>query len=467
MFLMLRNKGVSDAKAFTLLGVSTSRNSTNSSTIGTFGSGAMHAISTFLRNNINPVYYTGHLKMEYFSEPILVNGEQFNQLMVKYSGKDHDGTNRSGTADLQSVLEWGAGDWTKLAMGFREFVANAIDGSIASGGTYKDVEIEVKDAPRAKAGHTAVFLPLNEQVQELWKNLNQLFLHFSRPHLLGQKILPKQLDDGFVRIYKKGVLVGTEKGNSVFDYNLGNELTLDESRNANPWDTRYAVAKALSSAEPKYIAQILSAQLDGKEVWEDKLDTDYLYATYDCEEVKKVKAEAFKTAFKAIVGDTGIVTTGTKHIAEVIEKKGFRPIKVSPTWFAALTKYGIPSESDVLNGLEKEGIPESPATKDMLDAVDEVWELLKSHNLLNGKEKPPVKAFSPIMDAGSQIRGMYKSGIVYLHTDLVASPLMLKVALEEVVHHLTEATDMSRDMQDFLFRLIVKMWQKDSMSLAA
>ena len=45
------------------------------------------------------------------------------------------------------------------------------------------------------------------------------------------------------------------------------------------------------------------------------------------------------------------------------------------------------------------------------------------------------------------------------HTDLGVgqSHMLLQVALEEVVHHVTGAGDMSRDLQDFLFRLVVKM----------
>jgi hypothetical protein len=291
---------------------------------------------------------------------------------------------------------------------------------------------------------------MNQEVQSMWNQIGTLFLHYSNPSYLNRKILPKISHDGHVLIYKKGVLACTLEGNSVFDYNLGDELTLDESRNAQSWDVRYAVAKALAKAEPRNIAQILNAQLEGKQVWENKLESAYLHVE---DEVSK---KNFQTAFKAVAGENGVAVSGTKTVSDFVQRKGFKPIKMEPNWFQALEKYGVVTESQVLEGLEKDGLEESEATVDMLDAVDKVWNLLESHDMLNGHSKPPVKAFSPLMDHEAQTWGMYKSGTVYLHTELGAG-MLFKVALEEVVHHVTGAGDLSRDLQDYLMRLICKM----------
>jgi hypothetical protein len=94
----------------------------------------------------------------------------------------------------------------------------------------------------------------------------------------------------------------------------------------------------------------------------------------------------------------------------------------------------------------------------MLKAVDDVWELLTAFDLTNGKDKPGVKGFMSTMEGNIQKRGYYRDNVVYIHTDLETQcPLLRKVALEEVVHHVTGAGDMSREIQDFLFRLIVKI----------
>lgn len=456
MYLMIRNQGIADHEAFTLLGVSTTRGINRAGTVGQFGSGSKHGVAVFLRKSINPVIVTGNLKMEFYSKPKIISGQQFDQICVKYSGKDIDGTSKTASADLGWTLQWGTQDWTQLSMGFREFVSNAIDGSVIMGGSYKDVEIEVVDKPRAKTGHTAVFLPFTPEVQNIWKQLGTLFLHYSHPSYLDRKILPKISEDKLL-IYKKGVLVSRINTLSAFDYNLGDELTLDESRNAQSWDVRYAVSKAMAKAEPRDIAKILSLQLEDKPLWEDELESSYLYEE---DEDNLESKKNFHAAFTALAGKDGVLSSGTKTISEFVHRKGFKPVKVKPNWFRALELYGVPTETSVLDGLEKEGMEETEATPDMVRIVDEVWTLLESHDMLNGRSKPQIKSFAPLMSAEAQTWGLYKSGTVYLHKELGNSPLMYKVALEECCHHSSGAGDMSRDMQDFLFRLICKMWSK-------
>ena len=457
-YLMIRNAGVADPAAFTLLGVSTTRTAGFAGTIGMFGSGSKNAVAKFLRDDVPVTICPANQRMDFFSKPKFVNGQQFNQVCVKYSGKDLEGKSCTSTDDLGFTLEWGVKDWTKLEMAFREFVANAIDGATIAGGSYKDVEIEVVDKPRCKAGHTAVFLPLNENVQRCWKNVGQMFLHLSRPDLLKKKLLPK-LSDKYTLIYKNGVAVSKVEEESVFDYNLGEELTLDESRNAHLWDVRYACSLAVAQADAGDVAKILLAQIEGKKVFESKLETSYLYNEYESADKKKAKAEVFQAAFTACAGNNAVLCSGKKQISEFVEKKGFKPVSIEGNWFQILQKYGIKTEGEVLDGLEKEGYTESTATADMVVAVDKVWDLLKACDMLNGREKPIVKGFNPMMSGEAQTYAMYKNGIVYIHTDLGAmSPLLLKAALEEVVHHVTGAGDMSRDLQDYLFRLVVQMW---------
>ena len=459
MFLMVRNPGVADPCAFTLLGVSTTRTAGVTGTIGQYGSGSKNALAKFLRDSINPVIILGNLKMEFFSKPKFIQGQRFNQVCVKYAGKDLYGANRSSTEDLGFTLEWGVADWSKLAMAFREFVANAIDGSIISGGTYKDVEIEVVDKPRAKAGYTAVFLPLTPEVQNCWASSGTLFLHLSHPHLLKTKLMPKVGDSKNTLIYKNGVLVCKVEEESVFDYNLGEELTLDESRNAHIWDVRYSCAKVIANADVGDLAKILMAQIEGRKVFESKLETNYIYNDIESAEKKKDKAERFQKAFKTVAGDNAVICTGAKQIVDFVQRKGFQPIKIEGNWFQTLERMGVATENVVLSGFEKDGMTEAEPTADMMLALEKIWTLLIDCEMLNGREKPPIKAFSSIMSGEAQTFGMYKDGAVYIHADLsVMSPMLLKVMLEECVHHATGAGDMSRDLQDYLFRMIVKMW---------
>lgn len=128
----------------------------------------------------------------------------------------------------------------------------------------------------------------------------------------------------------------------------------------------------------------------------------------------------------------------------------------------------------VLSLDELSGRDITDATTDAQAAVDLVWELLEMNGLTNGKDKPSVKCFESILDGGVMLNGYYRNGEVFIHSDLagVASVVvgrnalsnrLIKVALEEVVHHVTGATDNSRDFQDFLLELAVKL-SLDSMT---
>jgi hypothetical protein len=461
MFLMIRNPGVADWRGFTLIGASTTRYNNYEGTIGQFGSGSKHAVALCLRNELRPMVFTGNLKMEFFSKPEYVSGKEFNRVSVKFSGKDLDGSTKNTTDDLGFTLEWGVQDWSKLAMALREFVANAIDGAITVGRTYSDVEFEVVQKPRAKAGYTSVFLPYTPEVEKIYRDLGLMFLHFGAPDLLKKKLLPKRNpQEDKILVYKKGVLVSFLPGKSIFDYNLGHELSLDESRNASEWDVMYAVALALRDAEPLELATILKKLTTVPDLWEGRLSPSYLStASHEKQEVREKRQAAFQSAWKAIAGTKGVATLGNPALVSLVEHKGFDAKTFSSgaaNWLQVLEGYGVPTETTILSKNERDGKEIIEPTKDMNDAVNWAWDLLNTFNLLNGNARPLVKGFMQIMDAGSQTWGIYDNGIVYLHKELGGS-MLKKVALEEVVHHVTGAGDGSRDIQDFLFRLIVEM----------
>jgi hypothetical protein len=55
--------------------------------------------------------------------------------------------------------------------------------------------------------------------------------------------------------------------------------------------------------------------------------------------------------------------------------------------------------------------------------------------------------------------GYYRDGVVYFKAEIAetVNKYLLRVALEECAHHVTEATDMSRDFQDYLIACCVEM----------
>ena len=64
------------------------------------------------------------------------------------------------------------------------------------------------------------------------------------------------------------------------------------------------------------------------------------------------------------------------------------------------------------------------------------------------------------------LNGYYRDGVVYLNGDLAPAGVadvsqlsnrLLKVALEEVSHYVTQAEDNSRDFQDYLLDLATRL----------
>lgn len=480
-FLKIENVGVCPPEGFTVLGVSLADTSQNQGVIGQFGSGNKHAVAVLLRNGLSPVVFAGSLRLEFSTRPQTVADNQaskeFARIVVKYGGTDPTtGASRSSTEDLGFVLEYGKQDWSEVALALREFVSNAIDRSIRESGDWSGVKIEVVDEAqvRAKRDFTRVFVPLSAEVLAFYNDLGKWFLHFSEPESLSKAILPKRNrnlgDRKAAVIYRRGVRVREFESSdteSLFDYNL-NDLRIDEARKASDWDVRHHCGRALANADKTILAILFDKLVNTDEsYWEFGFDTYSLQpSNRDSAEDDLRKRQNWQDAFTQVAGEDAVLT-GKGTVAQ-LERKGFKPIQAPENLVNAAEQYGVPSPGRVLSLDDLSGREISEPTPDGQAAVDFVWELLEQVGLTNSKEKPPVKCFTSILDAGVMLNGYYRGGTVFLHEDLggtasivagrqALSDRLVKVALEEVSHHVTGATDNSRDFQDFLLDLAVKL----------
>lgn len=483
-YLKIENIGVCPPEGFTVLGVSLADTSDQQGVIGQFGSGNKHGVAVLLRNGLSPVVFAGTLKMEFSTRPQTVAdglaSKDFGRVVVKYGGTNqYSGANRSSTEDLGFVLDYGQQDWNEVALALREFVSNAIDRSIREWGDWSGVNIEIVDEAqvRAKRNYTRVFVPMNAEVLDFFNNLGRWFLHFSEPEMLGKAILPKKnrnlSDRKAAVIYRRGVRVREFESSdqeSLFDYNL-NDLTIDESRKASDWDVKHACGKALANADKDILAMLFDRLMNSeKGCWEFGFDTYSLQPTYrDSAENEARKRRNWQEAFSLIAGEDAVLT-GNGSV-EQLERKGFKPVKAPECLVNAAEQYGVQTPAKVLTLDELAGRGVSEPTDSAQAAVDFVWAMIERHGLTNGKEKPPVRCFSSILDGGVMLNGYYRDGVVYLNADLapsgISDPAMLshrliKVALEEVAHFVTGATDNSRDFQDYLLEIAVKLARVES-----
>ena len=79
---------------------------------------------------------------------------------------------------------------------------------------------------------------------------------------------------------------------------------------------------------------------------------------------------------------------------------------------------------------------------------------METIGLTNGKSKPNCKSFTGICSNGSTLRGYYDKNCIYINVDDEGS---IQTILEECAHHITEASDGTREFQEFAFNVACRL----------
>lgn len=441
-YLMIQNPGEAPIESYTLLGMSTSRG--NSDLIGQFGSGAKFAINVLLRAGLKFHIYCGRTRLQFFTQAETIDGTTVERVYCRTSG----GSNR--TIDCGWCLDFGCIDWTDIGMALREFISNAIDRTVRDVGTFQSKNLVVGPCPnhRAKAGFTRIYVEYDISVQQYYRQLPKRFLHFSNtPELVNQHILPK-LEPGNAQIYRQGVWVREYPKSSIFDYNI--PLDIDESRNSNDYYVKAMCGRTLTTvADEPILKEVFRSLLAGEDTFESDFTSWELDGDSD--------PEKWTSAWQAVAGDSLIGSHDQLQLLEYAGRKGFsvRPIK-SDAWLHAAMRRGIKPATSVLDA--PEGREPTEATDAAHKAVEIVWDWVQTD-----KPMPQVKCFREIMKAECETLGFAKEDIVYIREDIASdvNDFLLKVALEEVVHYVTGATDRSRDFQNYLIDMVVDAYKRD------
>lgn len=451
-FLLIENPGVASVEAFTLLGAS---NKAGSDAIGQFGSGTKFGVLALLRAGLNPVVYCGNLKLEFGTTDIAFDGCEQKQVHVKLSGKTTEGKNINRTEKLSLVLRYGEIDWKSPALACREFVSNALD---AINGDHTQVTVKlVEDTdPRAKAGATRVYIPANVDVLDFTANLKSWFLQFSNKPWKTSPVLNKDtVSPG--RIYRRGVFVREVRENSLFDYNLNN-LPLDEARIASDYTVAYYAAHAIrNNPRSEVFARVLSLGSDDK-VWEQDFN---LNDVYESPESREKQAKVWQEAADHVVG-AGIVLASENGDTTLAEGKGYKIKRLPEKVFQAAKAFGLRTPEKILTADEREGrrVDAEPHAAALV-VVTNVWTQLQQLGLTRGEKFPKVATYSEEIQGGSRTLGLWKDGTVYINNCLLSatetSRELFAVALEEVGHHITKATENSRDFQEFFVQALTSI----------
>lgn len=448
-FWMVSNPGVCQVESLVIFGATSKRNSTDKRIIGTFGSGVKQSICLLLRKGLNPVICSNGNTYEFGVKQLKI-GDQYSK-QLQYT------ENKKNTKELSVVLDYGEQDWHSVHMACREFVSNAIDACYSAGLSHDDITIKevYEDEIKSVKGYTSVYIPQSVDSNEFFNNIDKYFLHFGESNLLNVEVIDKKdrrkkYDKS--HIYRRGVFVreieGKESG--LFDYNFP-DLQLDECRNYSEYGARTEMAKAIGKGSPDVIEKFLKNY--GQDCQERTLDDWYLscYA--------KQNVEKWNKAIESISPDA-VLSSVSQKIS--VEAKGKHPILLKESLLDSLKGSGIKTYSDEYKH-EESGYTHSEPTDACVTTLDKLWEKLEQFGLTNGKIKPEIMCFEKISSGGTYLFGIYQNDVVYVHksiSDNVTEELVDTI-IHELAHHITGATDESKDYQSFVVKLATKYAMSD------
>jgi hypothetical protein len=457
LYLRFANPEVADENAMLLYGISTTRNADDNKSIGKFGSGAKNAVSTCLREGAPPTFFLSTLRMDYSAKPLVVDGYTYHQIVVHFSGA------KNSTRALDYVIEHGQDDWCNISMALREFASNAIDGAIKAGSWEKaKIEIVPENKVRAKSGWTQVFVPLTPEVQEWFLEMPKRFLHFSEPETVGYtSMLPKKDRNIFSNnrgplVYRRGVLVRELVTDlpSLFDYQL-EDLEIDEARNCDEYKIRASCSKALADAPVETLRTLFEAMSKGKEFWELNIDRYYLCSDYASDKIIQTRKINWQLAWSEACGDS---VASSSLTFERVMAKGRNPIVVgSSALLEAIRMYEVPNDFSLMGEDEKHGLETLPPTQEVLEVVNDIWQKIVSVKKNYGKEMPECHCFRKLSNAGEIRLGFWERGAnkILFNIDFSNGKCdeLYSIAVEEIAHYVTEASDFTRDFQNYLVSL--------------
>ncbi len=457
-FLMVENRVRENpsVELLTLLGASSSRGLEER--IGQFGSGFKYGLALLAREDLleHVKVCLGPAVFTFFREPVSMRDSQgretwTNKIKMKQQG--------GATYDLNISEAFGAIDWTDIGMAVREVISNGLDGAESYDGTYRtfrmktDVPAEGRKA-RAEDKLVRIYLPLTEEVEDYVEQVKSRFICLRSNYDKTAKVLAKRAA-GPAKIFRKGVQVGEFGEESLFDYNLS-DISLNESRNVAYYEAREKSAHAFyehGSAEQRetFLRRLI---VGSEDLWERSWPMYGLRPDLPGMDGDKI-GEAWQASVRAVFGDAVLVTDDVTK--EMVRKKGYTPLKVSSEFYSFLRGAKMPSASSVLNEHEMHGKEVTAASPQVEKTLTDVWETLSRLRMTQGKEPPKAACFC--QNTADGMFGYYKDGTCYIRSDIKDDPglMLLQTVLEEVSHHVTGATDNSRDFQEFAFKVAAQL----------
>ncbi len=334
-YVMFQNAGVADFFALFLVGFTDKAGDPN--TIGMFGSGFKLAVTAALRLGIDLIVYLDRDKVTFKTAVRQVKGEEVEQLM--FVRETPDGQLEEHGTNL--TLGYGAKDWKKPWVVFREVLANCRDADP------RGYEVVAGVEPRGREGFTRVFIEATEEVLDLYRNMDYYFKEERNATFSCDegRVYPKCAPDGSTIFYCKGMYVLTTRDTSLYDYDLYH-MPINESRDASTEHLIAHVLQLLDGCPPEIKTEIIRFAVEKSEAGVHTLEGD-LYWT------QTRRPHAWIEAFRRAFPDHVLCSFSDVEFQSMI-RLGRKAVRATRDLYRLLSTNGVQTAEKVLRD-EQEG----------------------------------------------------------------------------------------------------------------
>ncbi len=410
--------------------------------IGQFGTGLKESIALMARMDLFPVIFSGEMRMDFSIQDM--DGQQ--EICFKLS-EDRQRFVANEWHGLGIHPDFGKADWNNPWMIFREVVCNALD---ESGTDDLFHECSMRE-PEGVAGATRIYIPVTPEIMEAYASINRKLLplgdHTIVHGVSGYGRLIEKREDAKLQVFHRGVWIQEHEEESLYDYDLDG-VKLNESRSCDWHSVNTQTGIVIAQFSEDQAQALLNAMLvDNRTIWERHCLSN---ATYYVD----TKMEAWQNAWTSIFGDNAVLTDTSAFFHDKLKRMGKTPIIVSDSGLMSFLKSaGIDHVAQVLTREDRKWDTVADPDEESQDVFDSVWDRLETAGLTHGKTKPPLRIFTELPGSAEVTFGGYLNGTCYVNRACVGSLQERRACLEEQAHHISGASDESREFQMFLLEV--------------
>lgn len=439
--IMIQNKGEVPVWGIRLMGLSPK----DETKIGRFGTGLKESLALLARLGLQPIIFSGELRVD-FEVQLLDEQEEIcfklSEARGRFTANEWHG--------LGIHPNLGKHDWDDPWMIFREIMCNALDESGVDD-LFHDI---CYHEPKGIAGATRFYLPATKEMVAAYSTVENKLLPLGKVETVSHatgigRVLAKRTDKK-LQAFHRGVWIQEHrKTESLFDYEV-DDVKLNESRSADWYDVNREIGILVANYTQAQAQTLLHAIIT--ENRSDLYELDVLNsASYYVENHKEAWLEAWKTLFswKAVMTDT------SQFYFDKLKNMGRDPIVVSHSGLSQLLRNaGVPTVDKVLTQEQRKWDTVEQPEEDIQLVFDETWATLATGGLTHTTTKPKLRVFTELPGKHETTFGAYHDQTCFINKAYIGCIQGRRACIEEIGHHVTQATDVCREFQHWLLEAL-------------